>query len=76
MPSQGFWQITLESVNVNGRSVARGLSAIIDTGTSLVYGDTNTVIALYNGIPGSRNASRTVGDGFFTGMEDYLDLQD
>ena len=75
MAHQGFWQIALESVNVNGMSVARGLSTIVDTGTSLIYGDTNSVIALYNGIPGSRNASRTVGDGFFTGMEDYLGLQ-
>jgi hypothetical protein len=64
---KGFWQINLEAVNVNNVPIARGLSTIVDTGTTLIYGDTNSVTALYRSIPGSKNASRVVGNGFFTG---------
>lgn len=64
---QGFWQIDLGSVNVNGRPAVTALSAIVDTGTSLVLGDTRSVNQLYSVIPGAKNASSTIGDGFFTG---------
>ncbi|KAF8897319.1 acid protease [Infundibulicybe gibba] len=58
----GFWQIALGSVNVNGRAVVSGLSAIVDTGTTLVLGDPQTVSKFYAAIPGSAD----IGGGLFT----------
>ncbi|KIK65519.1 hypothetical protein GYMLUDRAFT_94161 [Collybiopsis luxurians FD-317 M1] len=62
----GFWQIDLQSVNVNGAAAATDLSAVVDTGTTLVLGDSDNVAAVYAAIPGSADASSTVGAGFFT----------
>lgn len=56
----------MDSVNANGRAVAARLSTIIDTGTTLVIGDPTSVRAFYAQIPGSADASATVGSGFFT----------
>jgi cathepsin D len=63
----GFWQVNLQGVVFNGRTVVGAGSAIIDTGTTLIIGDTTDVTALYAAIPGSKNAANTVGAGFFTG---------
>ncbi|KZS98007.1 acid protease [Sistotremastrum niveocremeum HHB9708] len=62
----GFWQITLSGVVFNGKTVVGSGSAIVDTGTTLIIGDTTDVAALYAAIPGSQNAQNTVGAGFFT----------
>ncbi|KAJ7591279.1 acid protease [Mycena floridula] len=62
----GFWQINLNSVNVAGKPAVTGLQGIIDSGTTLVLGDSVNVAKLYAAIPGSKNASATVGEGFFT----------
>lgn len=43
------------------------LSAVVDTGTTLIVGDPDNVAAFYAAIPGSKDASETVGPGFFTG---------
>lgn len=63
---QGFWQVDLDAVNVNGEPVVPASSAIIDTGSTLVYGNSTHVRSFYSAIPGSRDASDTVGAGFFT----------
>ncbi|KAG5646437.1 hypothetical protein DXG03_003487 [Asterophora parasitica] len=62
----GFWQVALDAVNVNGRATSRNLSAIIDTGTTLVLGDFASVVKVYDNIPGAKNATNTIGEGFFT----------
>jgi len=61
---QGFWQVSFDSIIVNGKSFLGTTTAIIDTGTSLadVTGDTDTVRAFYENIPGSAE----VGDGTWT----------
>jgi len=51
---------------VNRKPVIDVSSAIIDTGSTLVYGNSSSVKAFYGAIPGSRDASDTVGAGFFT----------
>ena len=56
----------MNSLSVNGKSVASNLQAVIDTGTTLIIGDSNNVRALYSQIPGSRDASNTIGPGFYT----------
>ncbi|KAG6829330.1 hypothetical protein H0H92_004933 [Tricholoma furcatifolium] len=63
---KGFWQVDLDSVNVAGTPTHTGLSAIIDTGTTLILGDKTSVASLYAAIPGSADASSTMGAGFYS----------
>jgi len=63
---QGYWQVTMDSVNVAGQTVLNTGSAIIDTGTTLIVGDASGVAKVYRNIPGSKNAASTVGPGFYT----------
>ncbi|KAI0683972.1 acid protease [Cytidiella melzeri] len=66
--TQGYWQVTLGSVNVNNAAVSslRNLQSIIDTGTTLILAPSAQVQALYAAIPGSRKAYKEVGNGFYT----------
>ena len=61
---QGFWQGSLDGISVNGHEVVGSESAIIDTGSPLVVGSTQTVQTVYAAIPGSNNA----GNGIWTCM--------
>ncbi|KAA1466106.1 acid protease [Dentipellis sp. KUC8613] len=62
----GFWQIDLQTVSANGRAAVTGLTSIVDTGTTLIVGDTANVARFYDAVPGAEDASRTAGPGFFT----------
>ncbi|KAI0088975.1 acid protease [Irpex rosettiformis] len=66
--TQGYWQVTLGAVNVNSVAISslRNVQSIIDTGTTLILAPNNQLKAFYAAIPGSKNAQRTVGDGFYT----------
>ena len=66
--TQGYWQVTLGSVNVNSTAISssRNVQSIIDTGTTLILAPYKQVQALYAAIPGSKNAYATVGNGFYT----------
>ncbi|KAI0083858.1 aspartic peptidase domain-containing protein [Irpex rosettiformis] len=66
--TQGFWQVTLGSVNVNSTAVAslRNVQSIIDTGTTLILAPYKQAKAFYASIPGSKNAVASVGNGFYT----------
>ncbi|KAH8986113.1 Asp-domain-containing protein [Lactarius akahatsu] len=57
---QGFWEGLFDDISVNGRTVIGRENAIIDTGTTQVIGDTRSVQAIYDQIPGSKY------DGFRT----------
>lgn len=50
---QGFWQVMFDNVGVNGKHLLGATSAIIDTGTSRMFGDPDTVRTVYDNIPGS-----------------------
>ncbi|KAG5654486.1 hypothetical protein H0H81_001985 [Sphagnurus paluster] len=63
---QGFWQVNLEAVSLDGFPTSTNQSAIVDTGTTLVLGDSKSVTDFYSLIPGAKPASQTVGEGFFT----------
>lgn len=63
---QGYWQVDVQSAAVNGTRAVGRLDAIVDTGTTLVVGDEVAVRALYAKIPGARDATLSVGMGFFT----------
>jgi len=62
----GFWELTLGSFNANGRATTSNIDAIVDTGTTLIVTDQATAAALFAGVPGAADASRTAGAGFFT----------
>ena len=62
----GFWQLDVDSLNVKGKEIAKNVSAIVDTGTTLMLGDPMTVAAIYSAIPGAQDASMFAGPGFFT----------
>jgi Eukaryotic aspartyl protease len=59
---QGYWQLSIDEVVVNGKRAVGTTSAIIDTGTSINCCDNTTVQAIYDNIPGSA----TKGDGTYT----------
>lgn len=62
-----FWQINAGDVLVGAKHVVPGPNAaIVDTGTTLIIVDDATAAKIYGAIPGAKNASATVGPGFFT----------
>jgi len=62
-----FWEIALEGIGLNGELLASGsVASIVDTGTTLLIGDTEDVLFVYENIPGAKDASSVLGDGFFT----------
>ncbi|KAF8339157.1 aspartic peptidase domain-containing protein [Cantharellus anzutake] len=50
---QRWWRVGLDSVNVGGTKAVSGGSAIIDSGTAVIIGDSDTVSRFYRHIPGS-----------------------
>jgi cathepsin D len=51
---QAFWQTAFDGITVNGNDVTVGnKQAIIDTGTTLVLGDLDSITNFYKNIPGS-----------------------
>lgn len=66
--SEDFYALNLQALDVNSRTVAtaNGVTAIVDTGTTLLLGDPQGVLILYENIPGAKDASAVLGAGFFT----------
>ncbi|KAH8118719.1 acid protease [Phellopilus nigrolimitatus] len=63
----GYWQITLGGVSVGSKTIfSNGVDAIVDSGTTLLYGDSANVKKIYAAIPGSKDASSTIAAGFYT----------
>jgi cathepsin D len=51
---QGYWQTTFDAVSVNRNGISVSTqAAIIDTGTTLVLGDQQSISNIYANIPGS-----------------------
>jgi cathepsin D len=44
---QGYWQITGDTIEINGKEIANEFSAIVDTGTTVVLGNFSYVSQLY-----------------------------
>ncbi|KAF8323933.1 acid protease [Clavulina sp. PMI_390] len=63
---EGYWQIDMDSMDVDGKAVVSKLSAIVDSGTTLIVGDTDKVAKFWAGVPGSKDASKTFGSGFYS----------
>ena len=60
--NNGFWQIPLGAVSVNGQVTSTGKQVIIDTGTSLMVAPQNDAQAFHAQIPGSKS----LGNGMFS----------
>ena len=63
---QGYWQIALDALDVGSKQIVADIQAIIDSGTTLIAGDPQTVAAFYAAIPGSADASESLGEGLYT----------
>jgi len=50
---QGFWQLPLGSIAINGTTVVTAKEAIIDTSDFFIAGDNETITNIYCNIPGS-----------------------
>lgn len=64
--TKGYWQIPIQTLSLGNTAVLRNVQSIIDTGTTLIIAPTSQVRQFYSRIPGSKDASRTVGAGFYT----------
>ncbi|KAI6009533.1 aspartic peptidase domain-containing protein [Pisolithus orientalis] len=58
---QGFWQFDGDAISANGNATLSSFTAIIDTGTTLILGDLDTIGPFY----ASLNAT-DLGNGFYT----------
>ncbi|KAH7922358.1 Asp-domain-containing protein [Leucogyrophana mollusca] len=62
---EGYWQVPLDAVSGKGKDVLTQLDSIIDSGTTLIVGDTSSVAQFYEAIGGT-DASSSVGAGYYT----------
>ncbi|KAL0949543.1 hypothetical protein HGRIS_009592 [Hohenbuehelia grisea] len=58
----GFWQISLDSANVNGNPIVSHRPAIIDTSSFAIHGPSRDVQRFYSAIPGAQD----IGQGIWT----------
>ncbi|KAF8265089.1 acid protease [Lactarius quietus] len=65
---EGFWQGLFDGISVNGQTVVGAKDAIIDTGSSHVIGDAESIRAFYAKIPGSKESEIPTSSGsrFYT----------
>jgi len=64
--TQLYWNTPSDGFNYNGGSSSGSFSAVIDTGTTLIYAPTAATKALYKKIKGAKDASSTLGAGYYT----------
>lgn len=59
LSSETYWQITVDSITMNGQAIACSGScqAIVDTGTSLLSGPTNAIASIQGYIGAKQNAN-------------------
>jgi hypothetical protein len=71
-PAKSFWQTELGGVFVGRHRIDQlnGAACIIDTGSNVIYGDENSLNAIYAQIPGSQLADPKydLGEGFYTSL--------
>ncbi|EGO03508.1 hypothetical protein SERLA73DRAFT_175015 [Serpula lacrymans var. lacrymans S7.3] len=62
---EGYWQVNMDAITLNGKEVFGEVEAIIDTGTTLIVGHPNDVQKFYSGIAGAKSRS-DVSPGVWT----------
>jgi len=65
LASESFWQASFDSISVNGAPVVGSTSAIFDSGTTKIIGDTADIAKLFEAINGAQSASQ-FGEGAYT----------
>jgi len=66
---QGFWQVSLDSITVNGNVAVSAGDAIFDTGSPFIVGDQDAIARIYDHIPGSTQISSSLWTSTdFTGL--------
>lgn len=60
--TQGFWEVQISKISVNGRSILTSRTAILDTGTTLIIAPPDDADAFHAAIPGAISD----GQGGFT----------
>ncbi|KAG8903977.1 Type I transmembrane sorting receptor [Tulasnella sp. 403] len=63
---QYYWNIASGGFFYNGGTSSGSFSAVIDSGTTLIYIPTAAASSFYAKIPGAKDASATLGAGFYT----------
>lgn len=64
--TKAYWEVNIGAVKAGSTTLESNVDSIIDTGTTLIYGDSATVKKIYAQIPGSASATSTVGQGYYT----------
>ncbi|KAG9017512.1 hypothetical protein FRB90_000985 [Tulasnella sp. 427] len=64
--TQYYWNIPSNGFSYNGGPPTGSFSAVIDSGTTLIYIPAAAAKALYAKIPGAKTAPASVGDGYYT----------
>lgn len=65
---QGYWQVDMDSISVGGSQASGSSSAIIDTGTTLLVGDSDAVKTVIGAVKGAKAAPEaTYGAGLYQG---------
>ncbi|KAI0032960.1 acid protease [Vararia minispora EC-137] len=59
---EGYWQVTMDGASVKSKQVVGGRSAIIDTGTTLIVGDSQSIASAYSSI----SSAQDNGDGTYS----------
>lgn len=69
---EGYWQVELDSISVDGSEVIDSSSCIIDTGTTLLVGDHDAVQSVIDAIDGAQSAPEVYGPGLYQGQCSHL----
>ncbi|KAF8122505.1 Asp-domain-containing protein [Boletus edulis] len=62
---QAYWEVNMDNVKGNNKTILTNVDAIIDTGTTLIVGIPSDVLTLYKAL-GGKAAPLSVGQGFYT----------
>lgn len=63
---QGLWETTFDALYINEQQISFTTKIVVDSGSTMIIGDSKTVQALYDQISGSV----AIGSGYYTSMDD------